>query len=514
MYSPFYSSRQTFTSVLESVCGVNTKSTILIKAIKANNDVKLLTKQEIDILAERFEIGGRVHYGHFIQFFKEMNNQKSFNRMKSYKAVDGSVQTRSTRPKQSVGLSPFRMSSEWASLKEDVLKNKTYKLNDTSTSTKPLESVSEKGRSTYTNKSSTDNRNASNKNKIEMLNENEYEDEESYDASSPQTSQYNKGGKERQNNFRERVRDRRESRTGSSAGHDEWRESRDGNLTSSSPSDSKHPIKTSSGDRGRSQKTLLNNSDLPDTSIKKNVPPPKPARNTPGKHNDALIEKSLKKNNNEINLNDYNRDNNDRYDKNDNRNSNKNKNNYNNNDNDNNNDYDDDNDNDDYYNRNMSDKKRNIISGSELDFKSDVRGRSGSPRDLRDRNKNQKQNQNKDQEYENRRRDSEKDRGRGSERGRRSPSEAKNIPSRRSRSPDGRSSPENVAVNRRSWRRSLTDSMMWSKSQTMLVDNNDVQGPLKLPQRAQSPDGKGVTKYFPWNRRSNGDSGRSSPVAL
>ena len=492
------------------MCGVNTKSTILIKAIKRNNDVKLLTKQEIDILAERFEIGGRVHYGHFIQFFKEMNNQKSFNRQKSYKAVDGSVQTRSTRPKQSVGLSPFRMSSEWASLKEDVFKNKTYKLNDTSS--KPLESVSEKGRNTYTNKSSTDNRNGNNKNQIEMLNENEYEDEESYDASSPQTSLHTKDGKQKQkqNNFRERVRDRRENRN--SSGHDEWRESRDGNLSSSPPSDSKSPVKPNSGERGRSQKTSsLNNSDLPDTSIKKNVPPPKPARNTPGKKNDALVEKSPKKNNNEKNKNNRDRDNDDSYDKNDNRNSNKNKNSYNNN-NDNNNDYDDDDDNDDnYYNRNTSDKKRNIISGSELDFKSDVRGRSGSPLDLRDRNRNQ----NQDNEYDNRRRrDSENDRGRGSERGRRSPNEAKNIPSIRSRSPDGRSSPENVAVNRRSWRRSLTDSMMWSKSQTMLVDNNDVQGPLKLPQRAQSPDGKGVTKYFPWNRRSNGDSGRSSPVAL
>ena len=503
------------------MCGVNTKSIILIKAIKANNDVKLLTKQEIDILAERFEIGGRVHYGHFIHFFKEMNNQKSFNRMKSYKAVDGSVQTRSTRPKQSVGLSPFRMSSEWASLKEDVLKNKTYKLNDTSP--KMLESVSEKGRSTYTNKSSTDNRNANNKNKnkIEMLNENEYEDEDSYDASSPQTSQYTKNGKQKQNNFRERVRDRRENHTNSnsSAGHDEWRESRDGNLSPSSPSDSKNPNKSNSGDRGRSQKTSLNNYDLPDTSIKKNIPPPKPARNTPGKHNDALVKMSPKKSNNENNKNNRDRDhdNNDRYDKNDNRNSNKTKNNYNNDDND--NDYDDDDDDDNYYNRNTSDKKRNIISGSELDFKSDVRGRSVSPRDLRDRNKNQNQNQNqnqnKDHGYDNRRRrDSENDRGRGSERGRRSPSEAKNIPSRRSSSPDDQSSPENVAVNRRSWRRSLTDSMMWSKSQTMLVDNNDVQGPLKLPQRAQSPDGKGVTKYFPWNKRSNGDSGRSSPVAL
>jgi hypothetical protein len=503
------------------VCGVHTKSTTLIKAMKSKDDVKLLTKQEIDILAERFEIGGRVHYGHFIQFFKEMNNSKSFNRTKSYKAVDGSVQSRSTRPKQSVGLSPFRMSSEWASLKEEVFKNKTYKLNDNS---RPLDSVSERGKSTYRGQSSTDIRNSYSKGRIEMLSE-EDDDEQPYDQSSPQTLSHNSSSKQ---NFRERVRDRRDSR--SSAGQDEWRASKDRNLGPSSPSDSKYLGKnkdndnnnnnTKTGERGRSQKKLVNNSDLSDG--KKNVPPPKPPRNIPGKRNDALVENSPKKNSEEIRKNSRNRDNSDGYYNNK---HNSNNNHYNNNSNSN----DDD---DDHYNRGMSDKKRAIL-GDELDFKSDSRGRSDSPRDLRDRNKNNNNNNN-NRDNDRRRNSNGSDRGRSSERGRRSPSEAKNIQGkdrgserdrdrergsergreRRSRSPDGRSSPENVAVNRRSWRRSLTDSMMWTKSQTMLVDDDDTSGPLKLPQRAQSPEGKGVAKYFPWNRRSGGDSGRSSPVAL
>ena len=507
------------------MCGVHTKSTTLIKATKSNNDVKLLTKQEIDILAERFEIGGRVHYGHFIQFFKEMINSKSFNRTKSYKAVDGSVQSRSIRPKHSVGLSPFRMSSEWASLKEDVLKNKTYKLNDNS---RPLDSVSERGKSTYRDQSSMDIRNSNSKGRINILSEDDDDgNEHPFDQSSPQTPTHNTSSKQ---NFRERVRDRRDSR--SSAGQDEWRASKDRNPGSSSPSDSKYPSKDKNknnnndnnqiGERIRSQQKLLNNSDLSDG--KKNVPPPKPARNVPGKRNDALVENSPKKNSDKIRQNNRNRDSSDGY--------------YNNKNNSNNNHYDNnsnsnDDDDDDNYNRGISDKKRAVL-GSELDFKSDSRGRSGSPRDLRDRDKNNNKNQNQDND---RRRNSYlSDRGIGSERGRSSPSEAKSIPGkerdrerdgnrdkergsergreRRSRSPDGRSSPENVAVNRRSWRRSLTDSMMWTKSQTMLVDDDDTSGPLKLPQRAQSPEGKGVTKYFPWNRRSGGDSGRSSPVAL
>ena len=511
------------------MCGVNTKSTTLIKAAKTKDDVRLLTKQEIDILAERFEIGGRVHYGHFIQFFKEMNNSKSFNRTKSYKAVDGSVQSRSTRPKQSVGLSPFRMSSEWASLMEDVFKNKTYKLNDNS---RPLDSVSERGKGTYRGQSSTDIRNSNSKGRIEMLSEEDDDDEneQPYDQSSPHTPTHNTSSKQ---NFRERVRDRRDSR--SSAGQDEWRASKDRNLGSSSPSDSKYPgknknnktdenyneINTKIAERGRSQKNLVNNSNLSDG--KKNVPPPKPARNIPGKRNDAPAEKDPKKSSEENRKNNRNRDNNDGYYNN--------KNNSNSNHYDNNSNSNDDDDDDDNYNRGMSDKKRAIL-GNELDFKNDSRGRSDSPRDLRDRNNNNNKNQSEDNDR--RRSSNGSDRGRGSERGRRSLSEAKNIPGkdrgserdrdrergsergreRRSRSPDGRSSPENVAVNRRSWRRSLTDSMMWTKSQTMLVDDDDTSGPLKLPQRAQSPEGKGVTKYFPWNRRSGGDSGRSSPVAL
>ena len=109
--------------MLATVCGPKSKTLKAAQAASPNSDLKPLDESEIDILAERFEIGGRVHFGHFLQFFREMSHPAN-NKNMSYKAVDGSVQTRSSRPKPSVGISPFRMSSEWAALKAEAVKEK------------------------------------------------------------------------------------------------------------------------------------------------------------------------------------------------------------------------------------------------------------------------------------------------------------------------------------------------------------------------------------------------------
>jgi hypothetical protein len=118
---------QTFKRMLTTVCGAKSKTLKAARASSQYSELKPLETSEIDILAERFEIGGRVHFGHFLQFFREMSHPTS-NRPMSYKAVDGSVQTRSSRPKPSVGISPFRMSSEWAALKADAVKEKEMEM--------------------------------------------------------------------------------------------------------------------------------------------------------------------------------------------------------------------------------------------------------------------------------------------------------------------------------------------------------------------------------------------------
>ena len=87
-----------------------------------------MTNDDIDMLTERFEIGGRVHYGHFLQYYREvtappLSINRGKGRARTYTAVDGSLQVASTKPKMTIGISPFRMSSEWAALKSDATKN-------------------------------------------------------------------------------------------------------------------------------------------------------------------------------------------------------------------------------------------------------------------------------------------------------------------------------------------------------------------------------------------------------
>ena len=93
------------------------------------SQIQPLTKDDVDLVAERFEIGGRVHFGHFLQFFGELGTAASMvggplsprptngganNTGNSSRSIGKSG---STRPVVPLGASPFRVSSEWNKLK-------------------------------------------------------------------------------------------------------------------------------------------------------------------------------------------------------------------------------------------------------------------------------------------------------------------------------------------------------------------------------------------------------------
>ena len=82
------------------------------------SEIKPISQQEIEILAEKFEIGDRVHYGHFLQFFREISTPLNYStkggsgqgsvkgsvkgRGRSYTAVDGSVQFQNKNRKKTI----------------------------------------------------------------------------------------------------------------------------------------------------------------------------------------------------------------------------------------------------------------------------------------------------------------------------------------------------------------------------------------------------------------------------
>ena len=117
---------QTFKKILLSACGSKSKTLKASLSHTPNEEVQPLTLEDVDMLSERFEIGGRIHYGHFLQYFREiaaptLKSGKGTGR--SYTAADGSLQVPSGRPIPTVGISPFRMSSEWAALKAEAVRN-------------------------------------------------------------------------------------------------------------------------------------------------------------------------------------------------------------------------------------------------------------------------------------------------------------------------------------------------------------------------------------------------------
>ena len=52
-----------------NTCGIKSKTLKKSQARTSNLELVPMTDDDIEMLTERFEIGGRVHYGHFLQFF-------------------------------------------------------------------------------------------------------------------------------------------------------------------------------------------------------------------------------------------------------------------------------------------------------------------------------------------------------------------------------------------------------------------------------------------------------------
>ena len=80
------------------------------------HEVEPLDSDDIDMLAERFEVGGLVHWGHFIQFFKETyatirrHNGQGKHQLRLPATISAAQ-----------AASPFRISSEWTHLKANSL---------------------------------------------------------------------------------------------------------------------------------------------------------------------------------------------------------------------------------------------------------------------------------------------------------------------------------------------------------------------------------------------------------
>jgi hypothetical protein len=76
--------------------------------------VEPLQNVDVDMLAERFDVGGVVHYGHVIQYFNELHAAVSHSRRRNV----------SLPPANASGapVSPFLVSSEWQKLRDSALK--------------------------------------------------------------------------------------------------------------------------------------------------------------------------------------------------------------------------------------------------------------------------------------------------------------------------------------------------------------------------------------------------------
>jgi hypothetical protein len=78
-----------------------------------SNDIQALTKNDIDLISERFEVGGCVNFDHFMKFFHDLMEHDALI------AAGGRVGAED-RPIVSLNASPFRLSSEWNNLKNSA----------------------------------------------------------------------------------------------------------------------------------------------------------------------------------------------------------------------------------------------------------------------------------------------------------------------------------------------------------------------------------------------------------
>lgn len=73
--------------------------------------IEPLNDVDVDLLSERFELGGYVHYGHFLAYFSELHSALSLTKRKHV----------TLPPPASNTASPFLVSSEWENLRSSAL---------------------------------------------------------------------------------------------------------------------------------------------------------------------------------------------------------------------------------------------------------------------------------------------------------------------------------------------------------------------------------------------------------
>ena len=73
--------------------------------------VEPLQSADVDMLSERFELGGCVHYGHVLTYFSELHSALSLSRRKHH----------SLPPVAAASASPFLISSEWEKLRASAV---------------------------------------------------------------------------------------------------------------------------------------------------------------------------------------------------------------------------------------------------------------------------------------------------------------------------------------------------------------------------------------------------------
>ena len=461
------------------MCGVKSKVLRAFLSTTPNSQLQPLQQDEVEMLAERFEIGGRVHYGHFLHIFREMKElgQKNNRKAKSYKAIDGSVQMQSARSRPSVGISPFRMSSEWAALKAEAVKGN--EMDKRREKERGKESEKERIRDIKKSKNSSDTPN----NQLSLLNADSKSDKPPRRDTSDRTlgaDSRNLGGGSGPNSARS-DRDDKSEDMGGSGGR---------------PSPGSGGQMRSMMDDGNAKQTS-GNTTFPESKVVysgTNTPPPKPVRSVLGQY-EANMASAGKTDKMDGRGNDDDDDkagsehksdyldsskSSSKSRKNDRSNTSANKN-----------------------QRSNNDSGRELDTGRDRHFsmynpnKSSTRSRSKGRRYNNNSNNNNDDDNENDNENEN---DDYKDDG-------------TNHPnSHNARNDEGNVTPENIPQNVPGNRMSWGKSLFGRRKSKGPEDPSVKRGSLTVPHPAHSPVEK-ATRFMPTWMRS-GDSGSSSPVAL
>lgn len=75
-------------------------------------EIEPLEVSDIDLITERFELDGSVHYGHFLAFFSDIHSRLVSRKVKDFVCL----------PESLLGTTPFRYSTEWATIRQSSVR--------------------------------------------------------------------------------------------------------------------------------------------------------------------------------------------------------------------------------------------------------------------------------------------------------------------------------------------------------------------------------------------------------